>query len=575
MGRREVVVALSSPADGWRGHRPLFPLSARRNNSGGFARWLVVGISLVVVLTVIVMGNQASTLVPNTKVALPPSFIQQRQSRDNDPQPRVYANTPPAEGIQDIATNSVKNVLTKVAANRNGDPLTLSNGANEDKVTLNSDAPTRVLKSCTPQLKDLNVEGLDLSGCALEAIPPHLEAYTSIRLLDASDNKLTTWPLSLRLPPMTEVVFLSGNAFSHLPAIPSNQQLRVVSLRHNRLTDLNPSVLPPTLEQLILTDNSIESIQQGLATHKLHKIMLARNRLTQLPLDFHKQTQLELLRLSHNQLTSLPTELYNMPRLTWVALSGNPVLATSTNRQKQPAARIPAPLIQLSDLTTGNVLGEGTSGLVKAGNLNGKTVAIKFFKSSSSDGDYQDEMAIAASLQHPNITAVVATLQGDTPALVFEQLSIGFKPLAHPPNAWHRLRCTYDTSLPWLHVVRLLHAVSSAMEYIHKQKIFHGDLYAHNIMYNPTSGEAKLGDFGASWSYEMIPEQHHNAIQRLEVRAFGLLVQELVEVTSISSGAQGHNKERLLQLAMQCMSTTTSERPLFAQLSVILRSMTH
>ena len=84
----------------------------------------------------------------------------------------------------------------------------------------------------------------------------------------------------------------------------------------------------------------------------------------------------------------------------------------------------------------------------------------------------------------------------------------------------------YSTTTAW----RLLRSICSALTYLHSKKVAHGDVYGHNIMSNADGTAVRLADFGAAFSYEgaldgagLTPA----LIERVEVRAFGVLVAEV------------------------------------------------
>jgi serine/threonine protein kinase len=93
----------------------------------------------------------------------------------------------------------------------------------------------------------------------------------------------------------------------------------------------------------------------------------------------------------------------------------------------------------------------------------------------------------------------------------------------------------------------------------------HGDLYGHNILVD-TNGHAFLGDFGAA---SFVPSDASSdtaqAIERLEVRAFGCLLEELVAHCVASPESDGV-LQALQQLANDCMQHTPLLRPLFTQI---------
>ena len=95
----------------------------------------------------------------------------------------------------------------------------------------------------------------------------------------------------------------------------------------------------------------------------------------------------------------------------------------------------------------------------------------------------------------------------------------------------------------------------------------HGDLYAHNILVNE-AGECILGDFGAASLYDPADVTLGKALQRLESRAFGCLIEDLLDRCSMQ---EGEAYKRLRQLQHSCMQPMPVERPLFSAICETLQ----
>ncbi|EGD74934.1 serine/threonine protein kinase [Salpingoeca rosetta] len=407
--------------------------------------------------------------------------------------------------------------------------------------------------------------------CNLKRAPSRLEQLTRLQLLDLGRNGLTTVPQHALSLPQLEILFLSGNEIASVEAdaLAAALKLRVLSLKGNRLATFDGRAASPHLEQLILTDNKItELVDLTFRRTNLRKLMLTRNSLNHLPRDFTGMRRLELVRLSHNELTALPAGMFSMPRLCWVALAGNPVLGQA------PASQQPQ-TIDASQLRMGEVLGEGTSGVVHRGTYKGAAVAVKLFKSQSSDGSFWDEMAIAKLFRHPNITAVHGIITKPQPGMVLEYLSDDFQPLASPPDAWTTLRCTYPAELELTpqHTLAILAALADALAHVHSHQVAHGDIYAHNILYNPNTGEVRLSDFGAAWSYANLPPSDHPLIERQEMRAFGILIKELLARTHFSTSSHVPIRRVLSEVAQDCTLALVARRPSFAHVANTLTAL--
>jgi hypothetical protein len=89
----------------------------------------------------------------------------------------------------------------------------------------------------------------------------------------------------------------------------------------------------------------------------------------------------------------------------------------------------------------------------------------------------------------------------------------------------------------------------------------HGDLYAHNILHDG-QGNALLGDFGAAWLLGSTGPSTAQALQQLEVRAFGCLLEELLDRCDVSDTLHAA-LTGLQDLTQKCLRETPDERPGF------------
>ena len=252
--------------------------------------------------------------------------------------------------------------------------------------------------------------------------------------------------------------------------------------------------------------------------------------------------QLELLRLSANRFSILPPWLLTMPRLAWLALAGNPLTDTFEAARQAPSIAE----IDWQDIDLGVKLGEGASGVIYKAKLrqanwnHAKEVAVKLFKSAvTSDGMPRCEMAasIAVGL-HPHLVGVMGKIRhhpNGEQGLVMPLIASNFTNLAQPPSLESCTRDVYaqGTAFSLQELISLALGIARAAEHLHACGILHGDLYAHNILHN-SEGHGLLGDFGAA---SFLPIQDHDtshALQRIEVRAFGILLGELLSLCSES-----------------------------------------
>jgi serine/threonine protein kinase len=115
----------------------------------------------------------------------------------------------------------------------------------------------------------------------------------------------------------------------------------------------------------------------------------------------------------------------------------------------------------------------------------------------------------------------------------------------------------------------IAHGVASAARQLHARGIMHGDLYGHNILHCG-EGRTLLGDFGAASFYA--PDAPHAAsLQRLEVRAFGCLLEELLERCDAPDAA-GAVLAQLAALQAACLQENAA-RPLFSAIDAQLAAL--
>jgi serine/threonine protein kinase len=114
--------------------------------------------------------------------------------------------------------------------------------------------------------------------------------------------------------------------------------------------------------------------------------------------------------------------------------------------------------------------------------------------------------------------------------------------------------------------LRIAAGVASAARHLHRQGVLHGDLYAHNTL-TTAQGQAKLGDFGAASLYLPDDVGLGEKLQRLEARAFGCLLEELLE--RVDAWAAPLLTE-LKTLQARCLGNLPADRPLFAEIEAAL-----
>jgi hypothetical protein len=406
----------------------------------------------------------------------------------------------------------------------------------------------------------------------LTALPPEvLDLADSLEMLDLSGNALSTLPRDFGRLHRLRMLFCSGNRFERLPpAIGDCAALSQIGFRNNGMREVPAEALPPALRWLTLTDNRLEALPAEIGRRPaLQKLMLAGNRLRALPDSLADAGRLELLRLSANRFEALPPWLARLPRLAWLAWGGNPL-----DRQAPPSVAGIGIGIGWHRLEMGAVLGEGASGRVshalwRPEGAAPRPVALKLFKGAmTSDGLPESEMAAClAAGDHPNLVGTLGRLE-DHPegaqGLVMPLLPKGWRVLAGPPSLESCSRDVYDPALrlePGV-ALRIARGVGAAAAHLQARGLLHGDLYAHNTLWDGTAGAAVLSDFGAA---SFLPGGAEGAsLQRLEVRAWGLLLQELLDRCDAAPAPA------LRALQQHCLDPDPALRPLLPEALSVL-----
>jgi serine/threonine protein kinase len=222
--------------------------------------------------------------------------------------------------------------------------------------------------------------------------------------------------------------------------------------------------------------------------------------------------------------------------------------------------------IDWNHLDIQNVLGQGASGIISKAILKDEEVAVKIFKGDvTSDGSPLNEKnATMAAGVHPNLVQVLGKIinhPDDKKGLVLGLIPPSFKNLGNPPNYETCSRDTFNENTVFTsqEILKIAKGISSVAKHLHALGINHGDLYAHNIMYDETANNL-LGDFGAATFYN--PKSNEaEAIEKIEVRAFGCLLDDMLMHTN---EIENNSVIQLLaELRNDCMQESILSRPNF------------
>lgn len=442
---------------------------------------------------------------------------------------------------------------------------------------------TKPIQDSLTMLRDgkfAGVKRLDLS-CGLDHFPQEIyDLADTLEILNLSGNNLSSLPNDLTRLKKLKVIFCSENQFIHVPEVLGQcAELTMLGFKSNKISQLDADALPAKLQWLILTDNQLATLPSALGRClQLQKLMLAGNELAYLPDEMAACTQLELLRISANRFASLPEWLLALPRLAWLAFAGNPLCSDieSSHRANQRLPQVDWAALQLQQK-----IGEGASGAIYQAKWQGaemdvQTVALKLFKGQmTSDGLPQSEMAACiAAGTHSNLTSTIGLLSGhpdNVSGLIMSLIKSSFSNLAHPPSLKSCTRDVYPNATQFTlnHAIVIAQGIARAMQHLHASGLMHGDCYAHNILHHQDEGGCFLSDFGAA---SFMPTEHTQALQQIEVRAYGCLLKELLTRTVVTSDS-ATKLQTLRNLQYACEQTEVALRPVFSQISQVLATL--
>ncbi|MEO1070227.1 MAG: leucine-rich repeat-containing protein kinase family protein [Cyanobacteria bacterium J06638_6] len=398
----------------------------------------------------------------------------------------------------------------------------------------------------------------------LTTFPPEIfDLADSLEILDLSHNALTALPDSFAKLHNLRIAFFSNNNFETVPEVLAQcPNLSMVGFKGNQIATMPADALPLTTRWLILTDNRLQSLPEsvGQLPH-LQKVMLAGNQLHALPEARAACHRLELLRISANQLDHLPPWLLTLPRLSWLAYAGNPFCRETASRANS------LPQIPWADLSLENVLGQGASGVITQGlwHQNGvqTPVAIKLFRGAiTSDGLPEDELrACMAAGSHPHLIGPLGQIvehPNQQNGLVLPLIPNTYRVMGSPPSLESCTRDVYPANAEFslADTLAIAQGVAAAAAHLHRRGILHGDLYPHNTLING-AGDIRLSDFGAASFYDPADSAVAPSLERLEVRAFGCLLEDLCD--------RCPPNPQLRQLQQACMQPNILARPSFEQ----------
>jgi serine/threonine protein kinase len=221
-------------------------------------------------------------------------------------------------------------------------------------------------------------------------------------------------------------------------------------------------------------------------------------------------------------------------------------------------------------------LGRGSGAVVRRGEWRGVPIAAKLWSSDKfSDGDARSEWVMGRLTG--GCAELVRTLAAwEAPSLgMAVELLDGASAVGGPPSMSSVTRDAFDegkhAKLSARQAVEVARTVARAAAWMHARGLMHGDLYLHNTLRAPRDeGEAdivRLSDLGAACAYD---RHAHAGLERLEVRSYGWLVEDLLSWRKPTTDADADLDAALRRVAAMCLADAHADRPSFDEVARLL-----
>ncbi|KAJ4787763.1 receptor lectin kinase [Rhynchospora pubera] len=205
-------------------------------------------------------------------------------------------------------------------------------------------------------------------------------------------------------------------------------------------------------------------------------------------------------------------------------------------------------------------LGEGGSGSVYRGNLEGTQVAIKRVSKAPkySRKEYISEVQIISQLRHRNLVELIGWCHDHNEFLIVYELMHNGSLDTH---LYHK-----DTVLSWSRRHQIALGLGSALLYLHtefKKCVLHRDIKPSNVMLD-SSFNAKLGDFGVSRLIE-----HNSAAETLPAGTMGYMAPECLQT------GQATTQSDIYSFGVVLLEIACGRRPWVVQDDDIVKKVWH
>ncbi|CAH1159721.1 unnamed protein product [Phaedon cochleariae] len=236
---------------------------------------------------------------------------------------------------------------------------------------LDPDSVEKKLQEYLEDTKSAKIEKLILHHNRLCELPPNLTRFFNTRVLDISNNGLTTLPNLLEYLPLTTLIAknnlltcnslpktftkcsnlkelnLSGNQITQFPEqILEFVNLKFLYLGGNKMQQISRNIWKlKNLQMVSFGGNELSEVPTTLGQlHNLQALVLCDNQIECLPSNIANLHKLKSLLLHKNKLRTLPPEIIALKNLTELSLRENPLVVRFVSQMSYD----PASLLELS-----------------------------------------------------------------------------------------------------------------------------------------------------------------------------------------------------------------------------------